>query len=295
MHILAIATCLLSAFHCLVLMLSFTPVQAKESAKYHHSRQRISVIFFTMISRENVNWQYALTQQLEDVRFSGLFAAASSIDAFLSTEETSRFNNEDQELLDQAAKLILDIYPHINVITWIKNHYEFQGIRRFWEVGQKYPYSNHYVLYFHGKGMVNIRTDKRRDPQNKDLTDMVVLKWRDVIRQFERNPTMHTAGQAVSGGGWLWSNFMWARGSHLHNVQKPVLCERRHYYEDWIARKRYPEVSNSSLTCPPCDEIEIGSPCYFGPAHGLSLCKGNRNHTLGYVCDSGNMFECCYQ
>jgi hypothetical protein len=41
-------------------------------------------------------------------------------------------------------------------------------------------------------------------------------------------------------GHFVWYNFWYARGSYLNTVEQPIITERRHYYEDWLARSGLP-------------------------------------------------------
>ena len=261
----------------------------------HTNRQevpsnKISVVYFTMIHRANEHWQNVLREQLMSVNESGLFQVAASFDALLSTNISSDlFNQNDQDLLDLAQSIVLEIAPQANVFTWIGNQYEFHGIRRMWDLGQKDPSNNHYVLYFHGKGMVN--GDGPRSEENVKLTNIVVVDWKNVIRQFESNPNMSYAGYAISHWGSAWYNFMWARGSYLKNSVKPKLCERRHYYEDWLGRRT--NQSSSSYKSETCDRKHAKDENWAGPDHGLSLCENNTKKELGLSADANRIGIIC--
>jgi hypothetical protein len=250
---------------------------------------RISVVYFTMIDPGNEHWQNVIKDQLMAVRDSGLFQAASSFDALLSTSGQNPLSKDEQDLLDLAESIVLEIAPNANVFTWIGNQYEFHGIRRMWELGQQRPLSNHYILYFHGKGMVNDKGP--RSFMNNILTKVVVEDWQNVIQQFEANRNMTFAGYAISPSGWVWFNFIWARGTYLINAEKPELCEDRYYYESWIGR-RTANQSSLSVKSDPCGK---GLITWAGPDHGLTLCSGNSEKKLGFWCEAttARLGHCC--
>jgi hypothetical protein len=182
-----------------------------------------------------------LQQQLGDVQASGLPRAACSFDVVLSAASDRLFDDAVEQTLDEADTFVRSIVPTADVWKYGTNRYEYPGIRRTWDVARSIHAndpSNHLILYFHGKGMVHGPDhDPGRDRSlwNKELTDNVVLRWRDVVRAFDEQPDIQKAGYTVSEDGFPWFNFWWARASHVQSLVRPVVTEDRYYYESWIS------------------------------------------------------------
>lgn len=122
--------------------------------------------------------------------------------------------------------------------------YEYYGIRAMWEIGQMNPHRNAIVYYFHSKGLSHWKTYeeyKKNDPWHPHLTEITLGQVDRVLDAFDVFPQINKAGASGYKLGWIWYNFMFARGSYLRRVEEPILDpERRHYYEDWIARVDFP-------------------------------------------------------
>lgn len=178
----------------------------------HSNNMLFSVVFFTMINPER-NWRAMLTEQLSDVVSSGLSSEARSFDIVLSGSSNSTFDDETEKSLDTAGDHVKALVPEADVWKFANNRFEYPGIRRVWDVARHISgeeASRHLILYFHGKGMVNgakEEPNKTRTSWNKELTDNVVVKWRDIAHAFFKGPSIEKAGYTVSDGGFPWFNF----------------------------------------------------------------------------------------
>eukprot|EP01038_Epipyxis_sp_PR26KG_P003967 gene3967-5687_t len=124
------------------------------------------------------------------------------------------------------------------------NLYEYPGIRKLWNIGQSND-DKTIILYFHSKGMTSGNLNETQDRWGRELSITVIDAWRDVLNEFQKYPHLNKAGYACSRAQWVWYNFMWVRASYLHTIVNPVISQRRHYYEDWIARKTpWPKIDN---------------------------------------------------
>ena len=139
-----------------------------------------------------------------------------------------------EEESGEFTKECLRLFPKAVVTCTFTNQYEYPGILKVWELAQTHRRPNDLVLYFHSKGVT------RHDSYKKNENDAynVVLKDMDRIYDiFATFPTIDKVGYFSGGNGWIWYNFWYARGSYLCQVERPVLTNRRHYYEHWLGRK----------------------------------------------------------
>jgi len=166
-------------------------------------------------------------------------------DAFLKIVAVSSECKEETTLYDHYRTLLGN--RNSNFTTVLECHdeaddkptFEYYGIHAMWEIGQMNPHQNSIVFYFHSKGMThwkNYQEYKQVDPFHPFLTEMTLGQVDRVIDAFDVFPEVNKAGASGYKSGWVWYNFMFARGSYLKNVEVPILTERRHYYEDWLGR-----------------------------------------------------------
>ena len=153
---------------------------------------------------------------------------------------------KEEKILYETFKKVLGNRTNPNSSTLLECHdevddeptFEYYGIRAMWEVGQMRPHRNTVVFYFHSKGLTHwntIEEYKQNDPLFS-LNEITLGQVDRVFEAFDLFPEINKAGARVAGNGWVWYNFMFARGSYLKRVEEPILTGRRHYYEDWIGR-----------------------------------------------------------
>ena len=228
------------------------------------SRPTFSVVFYTFVHAGR--WRPLLEQQLGDVQASGIATAAASFDVVLAGESTHRYDDAVEQTLDGADALVRSILPAADVWKYPTNRYEYPGIRRAWDVARRVDESaraNHWLLYFHGKGMVNHGAE--RPPWNKELTDAVVVRWRDVLAALDAQQGIQKAGYAGSDDGHPWFNFWWARASYIQALVRPEVTPDRFYYERWIGMVG--DASTRSMAAPNTT---------------LALCPANRGLAPGF-------------
>jgi len=214
---------------------------------------------------------------MQELRDWGLADYASSIDLVL-TRNKSR-PAADKEYLENARALCQDIIPKASVSVFAENTFEYRGIQKAWDLAKSIPEVDrlhHVVLYFHSKGMV-FKYDndtETRTRLNLRLTNTIIKPWKLVVRRFAFDPKMNRAGYAVSGRGWIWFNFWYARASYLSRLVKPILKrDDRFYFEQHLAK-----IDINSTT------IYFGEPVFEDASieDALSMCYGfNPNMTLG--------------
>jgi len=140
-------------------------------------------------------------------------------------------NAPDEALFRQQCR---EICPKAVVGVTFVNQYEYPGILKVWELAQTHRRPNDIILYFHSKGLTHHSSysEAKEDKYQIILKDMA--KIYDIFTTF---PTIDKVGFASGKIGWIWYNFWYARGSYLCQVERPIVIERRHYYEDWLGRK----------------------------------------------------------
>lgn len=127
----------------------------------------------------------------------------------------------------------LSLFPNVIIHCNYHNEFEYRGILKVWELSQLHCNSNDIFFYFHSKGMSHHPEYK----YNKNDNYNVIMRDIEYIKEiFDIFPSIDKVGYHSGGIGWLWYNFWFARGSYIRRVEKPIQTQRRHYYEDWIAR-----------------------------------------------------------
>lgn len=236
----------------------------------HCPSVNFSVVYFSTISPSHVDLGVFFSEQLGVLTTSGAAACASSIEVILSPFVEFNATGDDAFFtrFNLVAALIRDILPLAEIAVYPKNHYEYPPLRRIWELGHFLP-PDDVILYFHGKGMTSSSSAPRASI-NTVLTDMVVGDWKRILQRFATDKKVVSAGYAASHWGWQWFNFYWVRSSHIRLLTPPVINSRRHYYEDWLARRISPRYTN--LTLDQSNDLERGY--LWGSEGALSLCAG---------------------
>ena len=120
-----------------------------------------------------------------------------------------------------------------------ENCHEYPGILRLWEARRDHEV----LLYFHSKGISRYRSpEASRDQIERLVFETVVHPWALVLWILRHFVSIEKIGPTCDKNGWIWHNVFWVRGRYLEAIERPVRTTRRHYYEDWLARKvRSPE------------------------------------------------------
>ena len=134
-----------------------------------------------------------------------------------------------------------DLKPKIHIIWTPDDCHEYPGISKSFELAT--TNDNHYILYFHSKGITRF-DGVSRDGNELRLHQVVIADWEWVLFIFRNFTNIDKIGITASEFGWMWYNFWWARATYLSNNEMPLKTERRHYYEDWLARQLTPQGSS---------------------------------------------------
>jgi hypothetical protein len=181
---------------------------------------------------------------------------------------------EEQSFREKIATL----YPRAQVHCNYTNQHEYPGILKVWELGQQHSSPTDVILYFQSKGITHESTYNGSGMSENRWT--VILENPGLITEiFDIFPGVDKIGALAGGIGWIWYNFWFARGSYLNRVERPILTDRRHYYEDWLARvvepgDNLPETERCNLSYYP----NTLDSCY-----NVDVSLGNKN--LGWYYD----------
>ena len=175
--------------------------------------------------------------------FSWLFNQINLVTYMNATIYIISTVNQSEEC--EFRKKILEIFPNVNIECYYENEFEYRGIKKIRELGQIYNKRNDILLYFHSKGVTRYTSYEL----NKNLKYNIILKDIELIKEiFTIFPIIDKIGYSCGGIGWIWYNFWYVRGSYVNNLEEPVKTNRRHYYEDYIARKVNCESDKNCLT-----------------------------------------------
>jgi len=165
-----------------------------------------------------------VTNQVKD---GSIAVRAWAIVAVIEKSNRLAFVNKLQHLLPGQL---------IKIDFFTENEWEYQGIKKVWEIGQRNKGRNDIILYYHSKGVT--RRERYDDPEPSLPDYNIILKdIKKVYRVFDEFPHVNKVGFSCSKLGWMWYNFWYARGSYINNVEKPIKTNKRHYYEFWLGRK----------------------------------------------------------
>lgn len=194
----------------------------------------VDIVYFINTHVNPASYQFLLKSQLRDLVSTGL------MDRVATTLWVEGCTTDPMF----AARVHEAIGPHLMVKTRVtthhENNHEYFGIHRVWSLNQEYEgdHTRHVTLYFHAKGISHktFTPHNDRDAVGTRLFDVVVRPWENVLRVFREMPHIDKVGAAYSHAGWVWFNFWWVRGSFCRQLERPIVAERRHYYEDYLCR-----------------------------------------------------------
>jgi len=165
--------------------------------------------------------------------------------------------------------MVRSILPNALISVFLKNMFEYPGIRAIWDLGQRIPTSeakHSTILYFHSKGMSKIDEGVRID-REQHLFNTVIRPWREIIPKFEEDPSINKICFQTASCGFCWYNFWWVRASYIENLVCPIIIGAentdRFYYEKWLGYK-----NENNVTWPKIHNLNI----FDMKSHGL--CSG---------------------
>jgi len=157
-----------------------------------------------------------------------------------------------------------------------------------WKLGKDTPKTRAHdtlVLYFHSKGIFSNPNTSIRAKDHIKLTDSVIKPWKRIVKRFQDDSKMNKAGFGVAPNGSVWYNFWWARASYLAGCPKPLLTERRHYYEEWLGKKH---LGKNDINNPEAPRRETSNGLSLGKNKGVNGKLGNVYKDLNII---GKMME----
>ena len=190
-------------------------------------RFHINIVYFANLFVNPTHGILLIEKQMKDLVATGLLDVAT-LHIVLSVPV--KFNTTIKQ------KVYESFLPSHSLIFHINNEdcHEYPGIQLVHALAYSNGSPNHYILYFHSKGIT--RFHGKRDIAETNLHKTVIAQWKHVLEIFETHPTIDKIGSSAGTGGWIWWNYWWARASYLVHVEIPIKTERRHYYEYWLSR-----------------------------------------------------------
>lgn len=225
--ILLIITILLFVYK-LYFQPTYIVISDKETvAEQPPPRFHINIVYFANLFVNPTHGILLIDKQMEDLVATGLLDV-STLHIVLSVPV--KFNTTIKERIYQS------FFPSHNIIFHINNEdcHEYPGIQLVHSLASANGSANHYLLYFHSKGITRFRGE--REMVEKNLHKTVIAQWKHVLEIFETYPKIDKIGSTASDAGFIWWNYWWARASYLIHVEIPIKTERRHYYEDWLSK-----------------------------------------------------------
>lgn len=187
----------------------------------------INIVYFANLFVNPTHGILLIEKQMKDLVSTGLLDV-STLHIVLSVPV--KFNPTIKEKVYQSFLSSHNVIFHINN----EDCYEYPGIQLVHALASANGSPNHYLMYFHSKGITHYRGE--RDIVERNLHQTVIAPWRHVLEIFETHPNIDKIGSTASDAGFIWWNYWWARASYLINVEIPIKTEIRRYYQHWLSR-----------------------------------------------------------
>ena len=187
----------------------------------------IDIVYFANLFVNPTHGPQLVRAQMQDLVATGLLDEAT-LHIVLSVPEG--YNATIQEQVRQCFSSSHKVVFHIHN----ENCHEYPGIQLVHALAYANGSPNHYLLYFHSKGITRFRGI--REKQEIHLHKTVIASWKRVLHIFEKHPKIDKVGSTASPAGWIWWNYWWARASYLIRVDIPIKTHNRYYYEEWLSR-----------------------------------------------------------
>jgi len=200
-------------------------------ANLNFSQVKTRIVYF-INCYVNTNYLFMVSSQLKELHATGLLTETQCEVHVVSSGTAVHRESLGAQLKKQFGNSPVVFHEHTEA-----NQFEYPGIRKVWQLGQRHEDS--YLLYFHARGLSRMklgRFRRKRQPQEKRLFRRVIGAWRQNLTWLEHITSADKLGLTCGGNGWVWFNFWWARASYVRQLEEPVVTDRRHYYEDWLGR-----------------------------------------------------------
>jgi len=176
-----------------------------------------------------------MTTQVNDKNIIELNKSKIYIIASIKKTQEKNFINKLNEFYPESI-FEIEFFPD--------NEYEYQGIKKVWNLGQIYNNKNDIILYYHSKGMS--RNTEYKYNKN-DKYNIILKDIKKIFKIYNEFSEIDKIGYSCGGNGWIWYNFWYARGSYINSLENPIKTNRRHYYESWLGRKIKFDKERSNL------------------------------------------------
>ena len=215
--------------------------------KYEHFTNIDTNVTLDDFEEYNIHVVYFIDCTLNENYLEWLINQIKIISNYNATIYIVSTVHKDQE---ESIKKSIDLHFQTLDITlefYYKNEFEYRGILKVWLLGQKYNKKNDIILYFHSKGITH---HKHYEAVKNDHYNIILNDINKIKEIFDVFQSIDKIGYSVGGNGWVWYNFWFARGSYINSVEKPIVTNRRYYYEDWLGRKLTNSVyKNTKRNC----------------------------------------------
>jgi hypothetical protein len=205
----------------------------------------INIVYFIWIN-ENRDWKEIITGQINDIKNCGILYK-SKLHIVLCANNNYYINQS----LNVIFNLLSNIdYLTLDINTFLENKYEYEGIKKLYDLANLYP--DKYYLYLHSKGMFNTSVNNSNTKSSRFideiiLTNGILNRWNEILSIFKNNKDIMRIGMFPSDGGWVWFNFFWTRGDYLRTCEEPRITNDRYYYESWLCNSVMREFDSYSL------------------------------------------------
>ena len=256
---------------------------------------RISLMFNVYINPHNPHWRELIRLMVQDLHEYQITELAV-VHIALQYPSDHFTDARGEELGNEGEEWVRSLLPHAIIHRSAGNRYEYPGLRVLWDLGQPWGEwmepgrtgvwdpSQHFILSMHTKSMNRTEEGVVRTSVNAVYTRSVLVSWREVVvPRMLSDPAVMKVAMTPSGLGFVWMNFYWVRASYLRTVVRPILTDRRHYYEDWIGRVNDRPGERQART-------EAG--VFKGAENSLSLCKANKEMRLNYSLEPDRFWTC---
>ena len=193
---------------------------------------RVGIVYFvnTNINTPEITG-FLIRSQFLELHSMNLYAKFSVLQYHITitvSPETEAFWKEwvDRELGFLPSKIVSFTTEDVH---------EYPGIHQLWKLGRN-DKEYDYFLYFHSKGITRIRSF-HRDCYEKECFDKIIRPVDLVFFVFLLFPSIHKIGLTCAEAGWMWHNVFWVSQQYVQRIVEPIKTSRRHYYEDWLARR----------------------------------------------------------
>jgi hypothetical protein len=202
----------------IILFLDFVFVNEKFESL---TEKKINIVYFIYINKDR-DWDYIVKSQLNDIKKSNILSVANLF--IVVCDENNIVNKLYFDNILENINYNIDFHN--------KNHFEYYGIKKLYDLAQNDP--DKLYVYLHSKGMVFHNTESKRNKVEEYLTNNLLNNYKKIINIFEENENITKVASFPSTKGFAWFNFFYVRGSYLKKCKEPIISNDRFYYESYL-------------------------------------------------------------